>query len=65
LESHRRAGIVTFKFAGIDSAWLYKQLMSKDVVCANRGGGVRFSPHFHTTTACMEGAIEVLKTLIT
>jgi cysteine desulfurase/selenocysteine lyase len=40
-------------------------LMSKDVVCANRGGGVRFSPHFHTTTACMEGAIKVLKTLIT
>jgi cysteine desulfurase/selenocysteine lyase len=65
LESHRRAGIVTFKFEGIDSAWLYKQLMSKNVVCANRGGGVRFSPHFHTTTACMEGAIETLKNLIT
>lgn len=64
LESHQRAGIITFKFEGVDSAWLYQQLMNRDVVCANRGGGVRFSPHFHTTKACMEGAIEVLRSLL-
>jgi len=64
LNSQQRAGIITFKFEGIDSAWLYQQLMNKDVVCANRGGGVRFSPHFHTTKECMEGAIKALKSLL-
>lgn len=64
LKRHQRAGIITFKFEGIDSAWLYQQLMKNDVVCANRGGGVRFSPHFHTTKECMKGAVKVLKSLI-
>ena len=64
LKRHQRAGIITFKFEGIDSGWLYHQLMNNDVVCANRGGGVRFSPHFHTTKECMEGAINVLKSLL-
>ena len=64
LKRHQRAGIITFKFEGIDSGWLYQQLMNNDVVCANRGGGVRFSPHFHTTKECMEGAINVLKSLL-
>ncbi|MFQ3172847.1 MAG: selenocysteine lyase/cysteine desulfurase [Oleispira sp.] len=59
-----RAGILTFRFAGVDSAKLYKKLMSKDVICANRGGGVRFSPHFHTTEACMEGAVKILQSLL-
>jgi cysteine desulfurase/selenocysteine lyase len=64
LDSKVRAGIVTFRFSGVDSAWLYQQLMAKDVVCANRGGGVRFSPHFHTTKACMDAAITVLRSLL-
>jgi selenocysteine lyase/cysteine desulfurase len=64
IDSNIRAGILTFKFESIDSADLYQKLMSKDVVCANRGGGVRFSPHFHTTKKCMDKAIDVLKTLI-
>jgi cysteine desulfurase/selenocysteine lyase len=59
-----RAGILTFRFARVDSAKLYKKLMSKDVICANRGGGVRFSPHFHTTEACMEGAVKILQSLL-
>jgi selenocysteine lyase/cysteine desulfurase len=59
-----RAGILTFRFAGVDSAVLYRKLMSKNVICANRGGGVRFSPHFHTTEACMEGAVKILQSLL-
>jgi selenocysteine lyase/cysteine desulfurase len=62
--SNIRAGILTFRFEGVDSAKLYQDLMNNNVVCANRGGGVRFSPHFHTTKACMENAIEVVKSLI-
>ncbi len=64
LDPKVRAGIVTFRFDGIDSAQLYQQLMNKGVVCANRGGGVRFSPHFHTTELCMEAAIKVLRSLV-
>jgi len=64
LDQKVRAGILTFKFGGIDSAELYQQLMNNDVVCANRGGGVRFSPHFHTTKESMDKAIATLKTLI-
>jgi cysteine desulfurase/selenocysteine lyase len=64
LDSNVRAGILTFKFSGIGSAELYQKLMKNDVVCANRGGGVRFSPHFHTTKGCMDRAIEVLARLI-
>lgn len=61
LEPTIRAGIVTFKFAEKDSSELYQELMNLNVVCANRGGGVRFSPHFHTTKECMDNAIKVLK----
>jgi selenocysteine lyase/cysteine desulfurase len=64
LDASYRAGILTFKFAGVDSAQLYQQLMQNDVVCANRGGGVRFSPHFHTTQESMDKAINVLGGLI-
>jgi cysteine desulfurase/selenocysteine lyase len=64
LGSGVRAGILTFRFEGVDSAQLYQKLMQNDVVCANRGGGVRFSPHFHTTTDCMDKAINVLARLL-
>lgn len=64
LDSNVRAGILTFKFSGINSAELYQRLMKNNVVCANRGGGVRFSPHFHTTKDCMDRAIDVLVSLI-
>ena len=64
LEPKLRAGIVTFKFDQVDSAELYQKLMSHNVVCANRGGGVRFSPHFHTSKECMDKAIEVLVNIL-
>ena len=64
LTPETRAGILTFKFNNIDSAELYQDLMQRDVVCANRGGGVRFSPHFHTTKESMDKAIKVLAELI-
>lgn len=63
-KNQQRAGIVTFRIPGHDSADLYKALMAEKVICANRGGGVRFSPHFHTTQEVMDTAIEKLKRLI-
>lgn len=60
----RRAGIVTFSFAGIDSQWLYQRLMQAGVVCAARGGGVRWSPHFYTSQEVLDRALGILRDLL-
>ncbi len=52
----RRSGIVTFHVPRTDSQRLYDALMQQGVVCACRGGGVRFSPHFHTSLDGIEEA---------
>lgn len=57
----RRAGIVTFRFEGVDNAWLHDQLMQAGVICAARGGGVRWSPHFYTPQAVLDKALAVLR----
>ncbi len=44
----RLLGIVTFRHREIPATVLYPQLMEKNVMCAQRGGGIRFSPHFYT-----------------
>lgn len=45
----RQSGIVLLNHSKIESPELYKYLMSKNVFCALRGGGVRLSPHFYTS----------------
>jgi len=47
----RFGGIVTFRHQGLDQeghAALYRKLMMGGVICANRAGGIRFSPHFYS-----------------
>jgi len=44
----RRAGIVTFCVPGVDNHALYQALMQQGLMCASRGGGLRFSPHAWT-----------------
>jgi selenocysteine lyase/cysteine desulfurase len=56
----RRSGIVTFRHRGIDSATLHRRLLDAGVVCAARGGGVRFSPHFYTPLAQLDAALAVV-----
>ncbi|OUS29352.1 class V aminotransferase [Gammaproteobacteria bacterium 45_16_T64] len=58
--AHLRAGIVTFVSDNIDSATLHKQLMKKNVICAYRGGGVRFSPHFYTPEEVLVNAVNLI-----
>ncbi len=43
----RHAGIFTFSKKSIKNEDLYKFLLDKGVVCALRGGGIRFSPHYY------------------
>lgn len=60
----RRAGIVTFKVRDQNNSELQQKLLSHGVVCAYRGNGIRFSPHFYTTQTSMDLAIEKLKDII-
>lgn len=64
IEEQHRGGIVTFKVEQTDSNKLYVKLMKQGVICACRGGGVRFSPHFYTTQGVMDSAVEQLKGLL-
>ncbi|MBT8127926.1 MAG: aminotransferase class V-fold PLP-dependent enzyme [Gammaproteobacteria bacterium] len=58
LDQHRRAGIVLFKHKQVDTDGLYRHLQEHNVICALRGEGIRFSPHFYTTEAMLDAAID-------
>ncbi|NKN32491.1 aminotransferase class V-fold PLP-dependent enzyme [Marichromatium bheemlicum] len=59
----RRAGIITFRVPEVASERLYPALMANQVLCAQRGGGIRFSPHFHTTEETLTLAMERVEQL--
>ena len=59
-----RAGIITFRVPNRDTGTLHQGLMKRRVVCAERGGGIRFSPHFHNTQSQVEEAFRVLDEVI-
>jgi cysteine desulfurase/selenocysteine lyase len=56
-EPERRAGIITFRFDGEDIKARYRHLQENGVICALRGGGIRFSPHFYTPEAILQRAL--------
>lgn len=60
-ERGRYAGIVTFKQHDSDPVPLYSHLSRNGVICALRGGGIRFSPHFYITRRQLEEAFGLLK----
>ena len=59
----RPSGIINFSIGGIDSRALQQALMQNKVICAHRGQGVRFSPHFYTEQHCLDRALEQVKEL--
>lgn len=58
-EDGRFGGIVTFQHRQAGHEALYHYLQSQGVVCALRGGGIRFSPHFYTPLNKIEKAISL------
>lgn len=56
----RYAGIVTFQKQAVDNLKLYQHLQDNDVICAYRGDGIRFSPHFYTATEDMDKALNLV-----
>lgn len=55
-----KSGIVLFEHKSIDNNQLYKHLQKNGVVCALRGGGIRFSPHFYHSKDELERAIDLI-----
>ena len=57
----RRAGILTFAPPDGDARRVHQRLTESRVLCAKRGGGIRFSPHFYTSAADLQRALEALE----
>jgi len=57
---NRHAGIITFRRHGADHARLYRRLMANGVICAMRGGGIRFSTHFYNTPEKINRALDIV-----
>lgn len=59
-DPERMSGIVTFRHKNLDDTAhvaLYGYLMRHGVICAHRGGGIRFSPHFYTPWQSIKTAV--------
>lgn len=62
-DSSRRAGIVSFSIDGHANADIYRALGSQGVICALRGPGVRFSPHFYTDQRLIDEVLRQVRQL--
>ncbi|MDP2243619.1 aminotransferase class V-fold PLP-dependent enzyme [Pseudomonas sp.] len=65
IDPDRRAGIVTFSLAGWDNQSLFQRLRSEQVICAQRGAGIRLSPHFYSEAQVIEKTLGLLHQLAT
>lgn len=59
-DPERRAGIFTFRPLQEDTDEVFRRLWDAGVVCARRGGGIRFSPHFYTPLEVVDRAVDIL-----
>ena len=57
----RISGIVTFAHTAIAADTLQQKLMQAGVICAARGEGVRFSPHFYTPLPQLAQAVTLAR----
>lgn len=55
----RLSGIVLFKHRFTPNAAVWSHLKAHQVICAMRGGGIRFSPHFYTPLQQLEAAVRM------
>ncbi len=61
LAEARRSGIVSFRLTGADQSRLHQRLTASGVLCALRAGAVRFSPHFYTSQATLDVALDLVQ----
>jgi cysteine desulfurase/selenocysteine lyase len=55
---NRYAGIVAFAHNRDSAEKVHQRLIANDVICALRGGNIRFSPHCYTTMSTLTKAME-------
>ncbi|SDH35375.1 Selenocysteine lyase/Cysteine desulfurase [Pseudomonas flavescens] len=60
IEREKRAGILTFSLTGWDNRTLHERLKGEQVICAQRGGGIRLSPHFYTESRVIDHTLKLL-----
>jgi len=58
--SKRHAGIVTFRPLKGDPTQLFAALRDHDIICAQRGGGIRLSPHLHNDEDELETCLDII-----
>ena len=63
VQQRHHAGIVNFSIDSIDIADLHRMLLNNKVICAQRGAGIRFSPHFYISREKLDKAIEAVRRL--
>jgi len=63
LREEQRSGIVLFHHNSVDNDRLFRHLRDHGIVCAVRGGGIRFSPHFYISEAQLDHALAVVDRL--
>ncbi len=56
----RYAGIVSFRSRSSPTGELWQRLIRRGIICAQRGGAIRFSPHFYTPEAQLAEALELI-----
>lgn len=59
-DPRRHAGILTFRPAKGNTESLFRALQQRRVLCALRGGGIRFSPHFYVPIEALDRALAVV-----
>ena len=63
-DSDRRSGIVAFQVTGSEQQELHKRLMENQVICALRGGAIRFSPHYYISMDKIDKSLDILTSTI-
>ena len=56
----RYGGIVTFRHRVAGAQAVYRSLMAAGVMCAQRAGGIRLSPHFYTPREHLDRALAMV-----
>lgn len=59
-DARRISGIVTFRHLHREPLALHQALSAKGIVCAPRGGGIRFSPHYYNEPWELEQVFDIL-----
>jgi selenocysteine lyase/cysteine desulfurase len=56
----RISGIVSFRHRSIENERLFNALKHQNVICAQRGDGIRFSPHYYTELVQLDRAVDIV-----